>query len=190
MSRFISACAATAALILGFACPMFAQVNASVDGTVADSSGAVIPKAAVTATNTATGVVSNAQTNDSGAYSFPSLQPGSYTVSATNTGFQAETYRDVQLGSGQQVRLNFSLQVAGGAQSVDVVVEADTNLATTTSSVGGVLTEKEVSDLPIATRNVLDLVALTPGVITVPGVFTSSHVELRRPADQSGQHHS
>jgi hypothetical protein len=174
MSRFSSACAATAVLFLGLACPMFAQVNASVDGSVADSSGALIPKASVTATNTATGVVSNAQTNDSGSYSFPSLQPGSYTVAASNTGFQGQTYRDVQLGSGQQVRLNFTLQVSGGAQSVDVVVEADTNLATTTSSVGGVLTEKEVSDLPIATRNVLDLVALTPGVVNVPGVFTSS----------------
>jgi Carboxypeptidase regulatory-like domain len=174
MSKFLSASAASAVLILGLACPVFAQVNASVDGSVADSSGAVIPKAGVTATNTATGVVSNTQTNDSGNYSFPSLQPGSYTVAASNTGFQGQTYRDVALGAGQQVRLNFTLQVSGGAQSVDVVVEADTNLATTTSSVGGVLTEKEVNDLPIASRNVLDLVALTPGVINVPGVFTSS----------------
>ncbi len=102
MSRFISACAVTSALMLALACPMFAQVNASVDGSVADSSGALIPKASVTATNTATGIVSNAQTNDSGAYSFPSLQPGSYTVAATNTGFQTETYRDVALGGGSR----------------------------------------------------------------------------------------
>ena len=161
-------------LSLAVASTGFAQVNAVVGGTVSDSSGALIPKVNVTATNTNTGVNANAVTNDTGAYEFPSLQPGSYTVTAMTTGFQTETYKDVQLGQGQQVRLNFSLQVSGGAQSVDVVVEADTNLATTTSSVGGVLTEKEVQDLPIASRNVLDLVALTPGVISVPGVFTSS----------------
>ena len=80
----------------------------------------------------------------------------------------------MQLGQGQQVRLNFTLQVAAGAQSVDVVVQADTALATTTSSVGGVLTSKEVDDLPLSSRNVLDLVALTPGVITVPGVFVAT----------------
>src|SRR6185437_344610 len=128
----------------------------------------------VTATNTATGVITNSTSNNTGAYDFPSLQPGAYTVSATTAGFQTQTYKNVQLGSGQQVRLNFTLPVAAGAQSVDVVVEADTQLATTTSSVGGVLATKEVDDLPVASRNVIDLVALTPGVINVPGTFTSS----------------
>jgi Carboxypeptidase regulatory-like domain len=163
-------------LLLALAAPglMFGQVNASVGGTVSDSSGAIIPNVTVTAKNTATGVTTNATTNTSGAYNFTSLQPGGYTVAAGTTGFQNQTYRDVALGSGQEVRLNFTLQVSAGAQSVDVIVEADTQLATTTSSVGGVLTTKEVEDLPVASRNVLDLVALTPGVINVPGVFTSS----------------
>jgi len=161
-------------MYLGLACPGFAQVNATAGGTVSDPSGAVIPMVTVTARNTATGVTGTSVTNGTGAYDFPSLQPGAYTMSATIAGFQTETYKDVQLGQGQQVRLNFSLQVSGGAQSVEVVVEADTNLATTTSSVGGVLTEKEVLDLPIASRNIIDLVALTPGVIAVQGTFTSS----------------
>jgi hypothetical protein len=160
-------------MYIGVSTQAFAQVNADVNGTVADSTGAVIPNATVTAKNTATGVTTTATTNGTGNYDFPSLQPGAYTVSSTNTGFQTETFNNVQLGSGQQVRLNFALQVSAGAQSVDVVVEADTQLATTTSSVGGVLTTKEVEDLPVASRNVLDLVALTPGVINVPGVFTS-----------------
>ncbi len=161
-------------MYLGLASPGFSQVNAVVGGTVSDPSGALIPKVAVSARNVNTGVVSNTTTNDTGNYEFPSLQPGSYTISAMNSGFQTQTYNNVQLGQGQQVRLNFTLQVAGGVQSVDVVVEADTNLATTTSSVGGVLTEKEVNDLPLASRNVLDLVALTPGVISVPGTFVAS----------------
>lgn len=161
-------------LCLGIGVPAFGQVNATVEGTVSDSSGAIMPNVVVTAKNDNTGVTTTATTNGAGAYTFASLQPGSYSVSAANSGFQNETYKNVQLGQGQQVRLNFTMKVAGGAQSVDVVVEADTQLATTTSSVGGVLTTKEVEDLPIASRNVLDLVALTPGVINVPGVFTSS----------------
>jgi hypothetical protein len=152
----------------------FAQVNAVVGGTVTDASGAVIPRVTVTARNTSTGVAANIATNDAGVYEFASLQPGAYTVAAASTGFSTETYKDVQLGQGQQVRLNFTLQVAAGAQSIDVVVQADTALATTTSSVGGVLTSKEVDTMPLSSRNVLDLVALTPGVITVPGVFVAT----------------
>jgi hypothetical protein len=169
-----SAAAIALTIYLGVACPGFAQVNGTVGGTVSDASGAFIPKVTVTARNTSTGITTNTVTNGTGAYEFPSLQPGSYTMSATTAGFQTETYKDVQLGQSQQVRLNFALQVAGGAQSVDVVVEADTNLATTTSSVGGVLTTKEVDTMPLSSRNVLDLVALTPGVITVPGVFVAT----------------
>lgn len=133
-----------------------------------------MPRVTVTAKNDNTGVTTTAVTNDAGSYEFASLQPGTYTVTAENAGFANSTFKDVALGQGQQVRLNFSMKVAQGAQSVDVVVEADTQLATTTSSVGGVLTTKEVDNLPIASRNVIDLVALTPGVINVPGVFTSS----------------
>lgn len=77
----------------------------------------------------------------------------------------------MQLVQGQQVRLNFTLQVASAAQGVEVVAEPDTLVATTTASVGGVLNSKEVSDLPVATRNVLDLVTLTPGVVTQTNVF-------------------
>lgn len=68
------------------------------------------------------------------------------------------------LGVGQQVRLNFTLPVGGQAQSVEVNVAADTLIAATSSSVGAVLPEYKVRDLPLATRNVLDLVNTTPGV--------------------------
>jgi hypothetical protein len=173
MKRFALSCAA-AALALGLANVAFAQVSASVGGTVSDPSGALIPKVNVTARNVSTGIVSNTVTNETGAYQFPSLQPGSYTLSAASAGFQTATYNDVQLGQNQQVRLNFNMQLAAGAQSVEVVVEADTALATTTSSVGGVLTEKDLMSAGVASRNVLDLIALTPGVITVPGVFVAT----------------
>jgi hypothetical protein len=154
--------------------PAGAQVNAVVGGTVTDPSGAAMAKVTVTATHVNTGIATTSSTNDTGSYEFPSLQPGSYTVSAAATGFQTYTYNAVQLGQGQQVRLNFRLELASGAQSVQVTVEADTALETTTASVGGVLAEKDILSQPVASRNVLDLVALTPGVITVPGVFVAT----------------
>src|SRR5215475_13485232 len=121
--------------------PGFAQVNAVVGGIVSDSSGALIPGVEVTARNVATGIVTSRITNEAGNYDFASLQPGTYTVSAALSGFQTATFNNVQLSQGQQVRLNFTLQVGTVAQAVEVVAEANTSLATTTSSVGNVLHE-------------------------------------------------
>jgi len=114
----------------------FAQVNATVGGTVSDPSGAVIAMVAVSAKNNTTGIVTNATTNATGGYDFSSLQPGNYTITATISGFKTATYNNVALGQGQQVRLNFDLQVAAAGESVSVVADADTVLATSSSSVG------------------------------------------------------
>ena len=149
----------------------FAQVNATVGGTVTDTSGAVMPKVDVVAKNNSTGISTKGTTNESGAYEFSSLQPGPYTMSATVAGFKTERFNNVDLGQGQQVRLNFTMQVTQAGETVEVVAEADTQLATTSSSVGGVLANKEVLNLPVASRNVLDLVALTPGVTTQVNAF-------------------
>src|SRR5438094_83446 len=156
-----------AALLL--ACPIFlaasfAQTtNATLGGTVSDATRALIPGVTVTATNTQTGIVSTVVTNETGAYNFPSLQTGTYEVTAELPGFQAQTYNDVTLGVSQQVRLNFTLQVGSQAQSVEVSVAADTLIATTSSSVGSVLPEYKVRDLPLSSRNILDLVVTAPG---------------------------
>src|SRR5262245_3799103 len=162
MKRFLAAALLLLTLVLSNA---FAQTtNATLGGTVSDPSRALIPGVTVTATNTQTGIVTTNVTNETGAYQFASLQTGVYKVTAELPGFQTQTYNDVNLGVGQQVRLNFTLQVSGQVQSVEVSVAADTLIATTSSSVGAVLPEYKVRDLPLATRNVLDLVNTTPGV--------------------------
>jgi hypothetical protein len=143
----------------------FAQTsNATLGGTVSDPSGALIPGVMVTATNTATGIVTTVLSNESGTYQFASLQTGTYKVSAELSGFQTQTYNNVVLGLSQQVRLNFTLQLGGVAQSVEVSVAADTLIATTSSSVGSVLPDSTVRDLPLSTRSVMDLVYTTAGV--------------------------
>src|SRR5437870_10136054 len=109
----------------------FAQTtNATLGGTVSDATGALIPGVTVTATNTQTGIVTTVVTNETGTYQFASLQTGIYRVTSELPGFQQQVYNDVALGVGQQVRLNFSLQVGGLTQTVDVNVAADTLLAT------------------------------------------------------------
>src|SRR5262245_13594063 len=157
--------AAVSFLLLVVFTNSFAQTtNATLGGTAADSTGALIPGVTVTATNTQTGIMSSMLTNETGAYQFASLQTGVYKVTSELPGFQTQTYNNVTLGVGQQVRLNFTMQVASQAQNVEVSIAADTLIATTSSSVGAVLPEYKVRDLPLATRNILDLVNTTPGV--------------------------
>jgi len=119
----------------------FSQTSdATVGGTVADATGALIPGVTVTATNAGTGIVNTVVTNESGAYSFAALQPGNYKVSAELPGFQTQTFTNVQLGGAQQVRMNFTLQVGAAAgTNVEVTVAADTLLATSSNSVGTIL---------------------------------------------------
>jgi hypothetical protein len=137
---------------------------ATVTGTVEDSSHALLPGVSVSATNDATGVVTTGVSNESGAYNLPSLLPGTYTVKAELPGFQTTSFTNVQLGNAAQVRLNFSMQVATQAQSVEVTVAADTLLATSSSSIGEVLSQQKVQDLPIVGNNALSFFTMMPGV--------------------------
>jgi hypothetical protein len=142
----------------------FAQSsNATLGGTVSDSTGALIPGVTVTATNVATGIVTTVITNEAGAYQFASLQTGTYTISTELPGFQTQTYNNVILGVSQQVRLNFTLQVGTVAQAVEVIAAADTAIATTSASVGTVLPEYRMRDLPLGARNVIDLLNVMAG---------------------------
>src|SRR5262245_3812056 len=156
----------------------FGQVNAVLTGTVADASGALIPGVEVTAKNINTGITDTRVTNETGNFVFPSLQPGNYTLQAALSGFQTASYNNVVLGQGQQVRLNFQLQVAGGAQNVEVTIAADTLLATTSASVGNVLPDSAVVNLPLSSRNVLDLVQTTPGVVVTNNAFNAPTVSF------------
>jgi hypothetical protein len=156
-------CVFAAVVFLFLAANVFAQ-SSTLSGTVQDATGAQIPGVTVTATNTATGVVSTTLTNESGTYNFPIVQPGSYKVSAELGGFQTQTYTDVQVGTAIQVRLNFTLRVAAVAQAVEVSVAADTAIAASSASIGQVLTEQKVRDLPIVGNNVLDLINTMAGV--------------------------
>ena len=113
--------AAAVVLLLGLFTSTFAQVNATLGGTVSDSTGAFIPGAEVTATDDARGVATRRTTNESGDYEF-TLQPGLYTVTAEAPGFQTGIYTQVELRAGQQVLRNFTLELGAVATTVTVTV--------------------------------------------------------------------
>jgi len=155
------------ALVLGCVVAVKAigqSTYATVSGTVTDRSGAVLPGVSVTATNNATGVVASVLSNETGTFSLPSLLPGAYTVSGELTGFQKSTYTNVTLGNAQQVRLNFTLQLTTQTQQVEVSVAADTAIATSSASIGEVLSQQKVTELPIVGNNILSFLTLMPGV--------------------------
>jgi hypothetical protein len=149
--------------------------NATISGNVTDTSGGVLPGATITATNTATGIVTSAKSNSAGVYSFLSLQPGVYKISTELKGFQTQTFKDYQLGNAAQVRLNFSLQIGQLSETVEVSVAGDRILLESSSSVGDVLPESKVRDLPLTSQNVLDLSKVMGGVIqTNDAIFGES----------------
>ena len=155
--------------------------NATLGGTVSDASKALIPGVEVTAKNTGTGIVNTTLTNESGAYQFASLQTGTYEVSATLPGFQTSSFKDVTLGGAQQVRLNFTLKVGDISTTVEVSTQTDTSLATTSSSIGGVLPEAQVRELPQGDRNVLTLLRSVGGGVgptenAIEGYFVGSRI--------------
>src|SRR5438105_338824 len=109
----------TLVLCLVFSALAFSQTaNATLGGTVSDTTGALIPGVTITATNTDTGIVNTVLTNEAGVYQFASLQPGNYNVTAELTGFQTQAAKALKLNFSQQGRFNFTMQVGGVATSV------------------------------------------------------------------------
>jgi hypothetical protein len=142
----------------------FAQ-NSGVSGTVSDPSGALVPGVTVTAANLQTGITQTSVSNESGTYNFVSLQPGAYRISASLPGFQTQTFNNYQVGAGEQLRLNFTLQVQATQTSVEVAVDASALIATSSSSIGQVLTATRVQELPLIGEDVLQLIGIMPGVV-------------------------
>jgi len=144
---------------------LFGQSASSISGSVKDASQAVLPNSNVTVLNTATGVTSSQSTNNSGIYNFPSLQPGIYKVTAEAKGFQTASKTDVKLGMGSQIRLDFDMQVSGGSTEIEVSTSADNLTLEAGSSTGTVLQQESVTQLPLASNDVMDLINIMGGVV-------------------------
>jgi hypothetical protein len=143
-----------------------AQSTATLQGTVSDSQSAVMPGVSVTLRNTATGVERATVTDAAGQYAAASLPPGHYAVVAHLDGFQDQT-REVDLGPAQTILLNLRLGVAALAENVTVSGAAPL-IDTATVSVGQVMAERTVQEIPLNGRHFVDLGPLMPGGVTPP----------------------
>jgi hypothetical protein len=140
----------------------------ALNGTVVDSSGAVVPGVEMTVTNEATGEVRTVSTQSDGVFRVPLLAPGSYRVEARRRGFKALVRPGVIVNVTEMTTLNLPLEVGDVAQKV--TVEAAAQLVQTESStLGQVVGSQVVSDLPLNTRNYTEMLGLSPGVqVDVP----------------------
>ena len=157
------------ALTLGFlgiaAGIAFAQTFGSINGVVTDPSGSVVPNAAVTVTNSATNATRGTQTDPSGFYSFPDLIPGTYDVKVTATGFANVVRANIPLQVQQAARVDFALTVGQATTTIEIAANAAL-LSTENATVGTVIEEQRIMDLPLNGRSYFSLVALSPNVTT------------------------
>ena len=167
LTRTLTAGLALLFVLLVGASAAVAQSTASLNGTVNDSSGAAVAGAKVTATNQGTGIQSATQTDDAGAYLFPSLPIGVYKVQVVAPGFQTSVVANLKLEVATSLTQNVQLKVGQAAETVEIVADAAV-IETTTNSMGQVIDDKTVQDIPLNGRHFTDLSLLTPGTITPP----------------------
>jgi hypothetical protein len=145
--------------------PAVAQVSTGeIEGTITDSSGAAIPNAKVTATNAATNtVVRETITSPDGGYTMTFLPPGTYNMAAESPGFRKTLQNGIELQTNQRARVDFQMQVGRISETVEVAARAPL-LESQSSSLGTVIGQQFIGELPLNGRNFVTLALLTPGV--------------------------
>lgn len=148
-------------LLLGGIIPLAAQTS-SLQGTLADAQGAAIPNAVVTLTNLETSAARKSVANTQGAYSFPQIPPGKYQVETQCPGFRT-TIQQVTLQVDVPTTLNIQLEVGQVSETINVE-ESIPAVNTTNATLGNAFNQVQVRQLPLQTRNVVELLSLQPGV--------------------------
>lgn len=148
------------------AAAVWAQPTATIVGRVVDSSGAIVSGAQVTARNVDTGLERSTSSTESGDYELPLLPiTGSYTVSVSKQGFQTQQLNGIQLQVDQRARVDVQLTVGSISEKVQVEAVAPI-LNTETGSIGQVIENKQIVDLPLNGRNFVQLASLLPNALT------------------------
>ncbi|HXR33782.1 MAG TPA: carboxypeptidase-like regulatory domain-containing protein, partial [Verrucomicrobiae bacterium] len=145
----------------------------SISGVVSDPSGAIINGVKVTALNRATGVTLHTVTSEAGLYSFVSLNPGLYEVTASQPGFESFAQNNVSVTVDQVTTVNMALKVGNMTELVEVTAAAE-QTETSNSTVGQLIESATIERVPLLTRNVFDLIQLSGGVTPANGAPNSS----------------
>jgi Carboxypeptidase regulatory-like domain/TonB-dependent Receptor Plug Domain len=137
----------------------------SIQGTVTDSSGAVISGARVTAINNSTNASRTVETSETGLYSMTNLTVGDYSVSIDKVGFSPVRFSNVTVTVAQVVALSAKLSVGSVSETVTVSTESLAPIETETSQISNLVDERRIRDLPLLTRNPYELLLLSPGTV-------------------------
>ncbi|HEX2775956.1 MAG TPA: carboxypeptidase regulatory-like domain-containing protein, partial [Candidatus Acidoferrales bacterium] len=143
---------------------VWAGITGSISGIVTDSSGSVVPKVSVTATETGTGVQSIIQTDGSGFYSFPDLPIGNYDVVIRQPGFKTYTKTGVHIDANSAIRLDVKLELGEVTEKVTVTTDA-VQVETQSTQMGEVINSQKMTAMPLNGRDFTDLLSLQPGVV-------------------------
>ncbi len=161
------------ALVLGVAMSAFGQVETGrFVGRIADEQGAVVPQATVKATNVGTNFVQTAVTNSTGDYVITPVAAGVYKLSVTAPGFQTAATSEVQVQIGQIVREDLSLKVGASTTTIEVTTTAPL-MNTESATIGTVVSNQQLTDLPLNGRGYFQLAELTPGAALLPATGNS-----------------
>jgi hypothetical protein len=143
-----------------------AQFRSAIEGTVTDPSGEIIPEAQVTIVNVEIGISQTTKTNTAGYYSFPSLPPGKYTITASAKGFASVKQENIMLGGAETRAITLAMKVGDVSETVTVTSEPAL-VQSSEAKVAANISSAQIRNLPMAGRNILDLVSLAPGVTGV-----------------------
>jgi hypothetical protein len=144
------------------------QGTATISGTVTDPQDAAIGAAVVQIRNTGTGAESRAVTNDAGFYTAPGVPVGDYEVTVQHQGFKSAVRKGITVQVGQNAQVNVRLELGQTTEAIQVTAEVPL-VDTGTATVGQVIENRRVTDLPINGRNALALTLLNPGVVSNAG---------------------
>jgi hypothetical protein len=145
---------------------MFGQAVTSLTGVVTDPSGAIIPGATITIVNIQTGVQRETTSNEVGSYTFPSVLPGTYNLTAKMKGFNAVEVKNITLQVNTPATVNVKFERVGGGAETVTVEAAATQVNTTDASIGNTINATAITQLPSYARDVVNLLLLQPGVTT------------------------
>src|SRR5215471_3726845 len=152
------------AIALWSAFSVFAQTNrGSINGTVTDQTGGVIAGASVTVTNRGTNEVRKVTTSDIGAFSVPNLEPVTYRLEAESKGFKKQVVQDIKVDTASNTTVNVTLQ-AGSVDTAVTVTAESTSIDTQSGTSSNTVNERQIQDIPLLNRSVLDLAMTLPNV--------------------------
>src|SRR5665213_2432139 len=171
-------------LLLCFGLPLLGQTLGDVSGRVNDPSGAGVPNAVVTLTNTATNAVRTAESSGEGFYTFTSVPPGVYNIKVEHPGFRTTSSTNVEVQVQQSVRLDLTLQVGQVSETVEVSATAAL-LQSENATVGTVIENRGIVELPLNGREYLNPVSLAPNVSNLAPA--SGQAGSRQGGDRAGQ---